>query len=318
MQFPRAPRPGRIAGLPGHPAVERNRRKPQQLCRLRRIRRRPVREFHRDAGRPVRAFHRLRQYGQRQARAAVPGGPRLRLARVDFQRLPGTVAAPAILHHHIDQLHLRRTGRHQHGSGRERDRTIARGGAAEAREIGQHQRRRDRQSDPGAEPDRRFLPDQDYRPDRPDRESDRQSQCAGPTDRCEPRLHHRPDSQRRGFQQRWRGALLHQRSRHHHARGRPDRHLSLYHPRSRSLEPDRGGQHQQDQDRQANRRAGPAGGCARADPVRPRAGTSVHQGTAQEQGGAERRRRNPRLRDYRANHALRQGAGARRGAAAGA
>ena len=53
---------------------------------------------------------------ERQVRGALGADPRLRAARLDLERLPRAVAPPAILHHHLDQLHRRRAGRHRDAS----------------------------------------------------------------------------------------------------------------------------------------------------------------------------------------------------------
>ena len=144
-------------GFPGIPAGQRDRREPPQLRRLCRARHRSVRGLHRHPRRPLRAFLRLRQHRERQARAALRAGPGLCGARLDLERLPRAVAPPAILHHHLDQLHRRPAGRHQHAS-----RSTARSRARSARrdlepeKSRQPQRRRDRQSAARPHPHRRL------------------------------------------------------------------------------------------------------------------------------------------------------------------
>ncbi len=69
--------------------------------------------------------------------ASVGADPWLCAARIDLQRLPRAVAAPAILHHDVDEFHRRRAGRHLDGGGEQPGRAGAWLHAAEAGEIGQ-------------------------------------------------------------------------------------------------------------------------------------------------------------------------------------
>ena len=52
--------------------------------------------LHRRPRRPLRAFLRFRRHAERQARAPLRAGPRLRAARLGLERLPGAFAPPAI------------------------------------------------------------------------------------------------------------------------------------------------------------------------------------------------------------------------------
>ena len=124
--FPGRAAPAGAQGFPGIPDVERDRRRPPQLGRLCRARHRSGRGRHHHHRRPLRAFLRLRLDLERQVRRALGAGRGLRPARLDLERLPGAVAPPAILHHHLDQLHRRRAGRHRDARGQQPGRPGAR------------------------------------------------------------------------------------------------------------------------------------------------------------------------------------------------
>ena len=288
--FPGRAAPAGAQGFPGIPDSSRTDDEPPQLGRLCRARHRSVRGPDDHARRPLRAFlatsARPGTASSRRAGSSVDG---LCRARLDLERLPRAVAAPAILHHHLDQLHRRRAGRHRDARGQQPGRPWR-----SARSRSSRRKSVNFSFGATANPLRGLTITADYYQikikDRivlTENLGDRRHAATAAVQRRGQRA-----ARRQRLPERRRGALLHQRPRHHAPRASTSSPPTAGAPAGfGNWNADRGLQLQQDQDRQAPRtrsgRSRPsrasscsAGSRASASPTASRATRSCSAPTA--------------------------------------